>query len=120
VKKTGVFFHDLCRDKDIHWLLRGRLSHFPSLLGELGILDKPNIELIESPGAPLQLLEQVHAEEMVKRVELDPYFDTALHSTGGTIVAGERITMGEIDNAFVFTGSADHHAGHSHYWGAAT
>jgi acetoin utilization deacetylase AcuC-like enzyme len=117
MKQTGIFFHDLCRDKDIDWLLRGRLLSFPRILEDMGILKEPNIHFLESPRVSDDLLKMVHTKNMIKRVSMTPYYETALRSTGGTVEGARKIAVGEIDNAFVFTGSADHHAGKDHFWG---
>ena len=56
MKRTGIFFHELCRENDIDWLLKGRLCSFPNLLEEKQLLAEPNIMLRESPATPLELL----------------------------------------------------------------
>ena len=117
MKRTGVFFHEFCRENDIDWLLKGRLCSFPNLLEEEKLLTEPNIIMRESPATPLQLLETVHSRKMIEEVKQTPYYGTALHSSGGTVEASACIARGEMDNAFVFTGSADHHAGRDHFWG---
>jgi len=44
-------------------------------------------------------------------------FEGALLSASGTVRAAEKIVKGEIDNAFVFTGYGDHHAGPDFFGG---
>ena len=117
MKRTGIFFHELCRENDIDWLLRGRLCNFPTILKDKRLLDEPNIIFQQSPPTPLEILENVHSRRMIKEVKRSSYYETALYSTGGTVKASECIAKGEMDNAFVFTGSADHHAGRDHFWG---
>ena len=117
MKKTGIFFHELCRENDIDWLLKGRLCSFPDLLEEKKFLAEPNIMLRESPSTPLELLETVHTQKMIGEVKQTSYYETALYSSGGSVEASVCIARGEMDNAFVFTGSADHHAGRDHFWG---
>jgi acetoin utilization deacetylase AcuC-like enzyme len=117
MRRTGIFYHELCRENDIDWLLKGRLCNFPSLLKDKGLLDEPNILFQQSPPAPLNLLEKVHSGKMIREVKKSSYYETALYSTGGTVKASECIAIGEMDNAFVFTGSADHHAGRDYFWG---
>jgi acetoin utilization deacetylase AcuC-like enzyme len=48
---------------------------------------------------------------MVEEVRSTGNFEGALLSASATVRAAEKIWMGEIDNAFVFTGYGDHHAG---------
>jgi acetoin utilization deacetylase AcuC-like enzyme len=117
MKRVGIFYHDICRDKDIAWLLEGRLINFPQALKEEGILGQPNIFWYESTATPHALLRQVHTENMIEQVKRTEYYQTALYSSGGTVLAAEKIYQGEIDSAFVFTGSADHHAGRERFWG---
>lgn len=112
MKRTGVFFH---------YQTGERLSGFPELLAET--LGKPNVlfcdafyplkprsELDLDP-VPEDLLLQVHTRRLVEEVKHSPYYLTALLSAGGTVQAAQRMWRGDIDNAFVFTGSGDHHAG---------
>jgi acetoin utilization deacetylase AcuC-like enzyme len=54
---------------------------------------------------------------MIKQVERVPYWETALYSAGGTVQSAEKIWESEIDNAFVFTGVGDHHAGRDFFGG---
>jgi acetoin utilization deacetylase AcuC-like enzyme len=54
---------------------------------------------------------------MVERVRAIGAFDGALFSASGTVAASIRIWRGEIDNAFVFTGYGDHHAGKDSFGG---
>jgi acetoin utilization deacetylase AcuC-like enzyme len=57
------------------------------------------------------MLYQVHSQELVEEVIQTGNFEGALYSAAGTVRAAEKIWVGEIDNAFVFTGYGDHHAG---------
>ncbi len=114
---VGVFYHDICRDDDIDWLLSGRLVNFPDVLHKEGIPDLPGVSMFSSEPTPLELLPRIHTESHIKKVEKDQYYKTALYSTGGTVFAGRKIMEGELSSAFVFTGSADHHAGGDGFWG---
>jgi len=115
--RTGIFFH---------YQEGERLRDFPQALD--GILDKDNVLLydahypLKQPSSfdldpiPKELLYRVHTPEMVERVIRSGAFEGALLSVAGTVSAAIRIWKGEIDNAFVFTGYGDHHAG-SHFFG---
>ncbi|MBI4216890.1 MAG: hypothetical protein HY687_05835 [Chloroflexi bacterium] len=96
-----------------------RLSHFPAELTEL--LERDNIHFYEAfheVSAPSQeLLQRVHTSRLIAAVRQTPYYETALYSTGGTVLAAEEIARGRIHNAFVFTGSGDHHAGRDFFFG---
>ncbi|MGQ9572941.1 MAG: histone deacetylase [Dehalococcoidia bacterium] len=116
--RTGIFFH--YHDGD-------RLRDFPQALE--GILDRDNVSFYDAfyPSKPLsafdlepvpeEWLYQVHSPEMVERVRRSGLFEGALFSAAGTVAAALRIWRGEIDNAFVFTGCGDHHAGRNFFGG---
>jgi acetoin utilization deacetylase AcuC-like enzyme len=94
-----------------------------------GILDKDNVFLYDAfypskpPSSfdlepiPEQWLFDVHNPEMVERVKAVGVFEGALFSAAGTAAASIRMWRGEIDNAFVFTGYGDHHAGKNTFGG---
>jgi len=54
---------------------------------------------------------------MIRQVKATGAFQGALFSAAGTVAAAIRIWQGEIDNAFVFTGYGDHHAGTGFFGG---
>jgi acetoin utilization deacetylase AcuC-like enzyme len=110
--KTGIF---------LYYQQGQRLRDFPQALE--GILEKENVSLYDAfyPGKPpssadleplsTEALYQVHSPEMIDEVRRTGEFEGALLSATGTVRAAEKIWLGEIDNAFVFTGYGDHHAG---------
>ena len=118
MRRTGVFFH---------YQEGERLRDFPQALD--GILDKDNVFLYDAfyplkPASsfdlepiPIEVLHRVHTAEMVERVRKSGAFQGALFSAAGTAAAALRIWGGEIDNAFVFTGYGDHHAGTDFFGG---
>jgi hypothetical protein len=110
--KTGIFFYHQ----------RGeRLKDFPQALK--GVLEKENVFFYDAfyPSKPSssfdldpisdEILSQVHSPHMVEEVKKTGIFEGALLSASGTVRAAEKIWIGDIDNAFVFTGYGDHHAG---------
>jgi acetoin utilization deacetylase AcuC-like enzyme len=116
--KTGIFFH---------YQKGERLRDFPEALK--GILEKENVFLYDAfyplkppssfdldPISP-EILYQIHSPEMVERVRRTGNFEGALLSAAGTVRAAEKTWEGEIDNAFVFTGYGDHHAGSDFFGG---
>lgn len=117
MRRTGVFYHDICRERDIRWLLAGRLRDFPTVLKSTGVLELPNVTLYTSQPVADELVLKVHTQQLLDEVRASEYYETARYSSGGTVDGSERIWKGEIDNCFVFTGSADHHAGRRHFWG---
>jgi len=115
---TGIFFH---------YQQGERLRDFPNVLGP--ILAKDNIFLYDAlydhkPASAFDLnpisiktLHKVHSRRMIEQIISTNAFEGALYSASGTVSAGERIFSGEIDNAFVFTGYGDHHAGSNFFGG---
>ncbi len=116
--QTGIFFH---------YQQGNRLQDFPQALGTL--LSRENVFLYDAnypskPASeydlttiPIELIYRVHTPAMVEQVREFGQFDGALFSVSGTVAAATRIWKGEIDNAFVFTGYGDHHAGTDFFGG---
>jgi len=103
-----------------------RLRDFPFALGD--VLNQENVHyydgvyVFENSEYYLQpvkkeILSAVHSKEMIYSVKRSGYFETALYSAGGTLQAAQEIFRGIIDNAFVFTGVGDHHAGRDFFGG---
>ena len=115
---TGIFFH---------YQEGERLRDFPDALE--GILSRDNVFYYDAfyPGKPptdydlelipLDLVWRVHSYDMVERVRRTHDFDGVMLSVSGTVAASRRVWSGEIDNAFVFTGYGDHHAGFDSFGG---
>ncbi len=118
MKRTGIFFH--YQDGE-------RLRDFPAALA--GILERDNVFLFDAfyPGKPAssfelepiseETLSRVHTPLMIRQVKGTGAYQGALYSAAGTVAAAARICLGEIDNAFVFTGYGDHHAGRDFFGG---
>ena len=116
--RTGIFFY---------YQKGERLRDFPQALE--GILEKENVFFYDAlypsklPSSfdldPIssEFLYQVHSPEMVEKVRGTGNFEGALLSAAGTVRAAEKIWREEIDNAFVFTGYGDHHAGSNFFGG---
>ena len=116
--RTGIFFY---------YQEGNRLRDFPNALE--GILERESVFFYDAfyPSKPTssfdlnpvscEALLQVHSSEMIEEVKRTGVFEGALLSASGTIRAAEKIWRGEIDNAFVFTGYGDHHAGPDFFGG---
>jgi acetoin utilization deacetylase AcuC-like enzyme len=115
-KRTGIFFPRFQGQ---------RLKDFPQALAD--ILDKDNVSYydgvyaMDNPyyvkPATEDMLLKVHSREMIERVKRTEYYEAASYSAGGAIQAAMEIFQGRIDNAFVFTGFGDHHAGRNYFGG---
>mgnify|MGYP001134377934 CR=1 FL=1 len=118
MSRTGIFFY--YQDGE-------RLRDFPQALE--GILEKSNVFFYDAyyplkpPSAfelepvSVDLLRRVHTPEMISRVQESEEYEGALFSLAGTVAAATRMWLDEIDNAFVFTGYGDHHAGRDFFGG---
>ena len=117
MSRTGVFFT---------YFQGERLREFPRALD--GILDEENVSYYDAVyGArdgiyylePLaeELLLRIHSQRLVSAVRHTGDYESALYSAGGTVQAAGKVRQGEIENAFVFTGFGDHHAGRDFYGG---
>ena len=116
--RTGIFFY---------YQEGNRLRDFPNALK--GILDREGVFFYDAyyPSKPAssfdlnsvsdEALLRVHSSEMIEEVRRTGIFEGALLSVSGTVRAAEKIGRGEIDNAFVFTGYGDHHAGPDFFGG---
>jgi acetoin utilization deacetylase AcuC-like enzyme len=111
MKRTGVFFT---------YFQGERLKDFPEALE--GLLEKENISYYDAVYSNrnglyyLEPLEEsslldVHSPRLIAEVKSSADYRGALYSAGGTVQAAREIRGGGIDNAFVFTGFGDHHAG---------
>ena len=102
-----------------------RLKDFPRALDD--ILDKENVSYYDGvyatdnpyyvKPATEEMLAKVHSQDMIGRVRGTGYYEAASYSAGGTVQAALEILRGKIDNAFVFTGVGDHHAGRNSFGG---
>ncbi len=116
-KRTGIF---------LPYFQGQRLSDFPQAL--INILDKENVHYYDGvyqlanatnyvQPVTEDMLSQVHSKDMIDLVKNTGYFEASSYSAGGTVQAAQQINLGNIDNAFVFTGFGDHHAGRNYFGG---
>ncbi|HIE17766.1 MAG TPA: histone deacetylase [Dehalococcoidia bacterium] len=116
-RRTGIFMPYFRGD---------RLSDFPAALA--GILEKENVHYHDAvylnangsnyvKPATEELLLKVHSPDMINAVKTIGHFEAASYSAGGTVQATLEIQEGNLDNAFVFTGFGDHHAGKNYFGG---
>ena len=116
--RTGVFFHyqNGERLRDFPQALEGLLGMDNVYFYDALYPDKPSTSFDLEP-LQMEALYRVHTRDMVERVITSGVFEGALYSAAGTVAATTRIWQDEIDNAFVFTGYGDHHAGRDSFGG---
>ena len=117
LKRTGIFFHQQTGN---------RLRDFPEAI--YAVLAKDNVLFYDVLGDPLlasgsdmyidyDLMHRVHSSCMIEQIASQDAFEGILISGFSTVWSSVKIFSGEIDNAFVFTGFGDHHAGRETFGG---
>ena len=117
LKRTGIFFHQQTGN---------RLRDFPEAIYD--VLVKDNVLFYDVLGDPLMasgsdmyidydLMHRVHSSGMIEQIASQDAFEGILISGFSTVWSSVKIFSGEIDNAFVFTGFGDHHAGRETFGG---
>jgi len=116
LKRTGVFYHEICGRRAYSPLAMSIEEGFESLKKE-NLFEEPNISLFESKPVSEELIVKVHTKDMIERVKRSGYYETSLYSVGGSLLAIEKVLTKEIDNALVFMGVGGHHSSRNNFWG---
>jgi acetoin utilization deacetylase AcuC-like enzyme len=100
-------------------VLRERLAPaYNYLMDFLKENDRDNRVVIQIPtNVEEKLILQIHTIQHLAKVKEDLCYESARLSAGGAVLAGEMVWKKKVNNSFVFTGTAGHHAGHNSYWG---
>ncbi|MFC1932147.1 hypothetical protein ACFLXU_00750 [Chloroflexota bacterium] len=116
MKKTGVFYHDVCGKEAYSSLAMGVEEGFQSIKKE-GIFSQPNVTWFESEPATEEEIARLHSQEWIDRVKQTQWWRVSLYSVGGMIGATEKVLKREINNALVIAGVGGHHAHRDNAWG---
>ena len=116
MKRTGVFYHDICGKEAYSSLAMGVEEGFQSIRKE-GIFDQPNVTWFESEPATEEQIGRLHSKEWIDNIRKTQWWKVSLYSVGGMIRATEKVMKGEIDNALVIAGVGGHHAHRDSAWG---
>jgi acetoin utilization deacetylase AcuC-like enzyme len=116
MKKTGVFYHDICGKEAYSSLAMGVEAGFKAI-GKEGLFSLPNVTWFESQPATEAQIGRLHSREWIEQVKQTKWWQVSLYSVGGMIGATERVLSGEIDNALVIAGVGGHHAHRDNAWG---
>ena len=116
MKRTGVFYHDVCGKEAYSSLAMGVEEGFQAI-GKEGIFSEPNVTWYESEPATEEQIGRLHSQEWIDQVKRTRWWKVSLYSVGGMIGATERVLKGEIDNALVIAGVGGHHAHRDSAWG---
>ena len=116
MKRTGVFYHEICGKEAYKTLLMGVKEGFESLKkGKL--FSEPNVIFFESEPVTEEEIAKIHSQNWINDVKKTQWWRVSLYSIGGLIGATEKILRGGIDNALVIVGVGGHHAHHDSAWG---
>jgi acetoin utilization deacetylase AcuC-like enzyme len=116
MKKTGVFYHDVCGKEAYSSLAMGVEEGFQSL-EKAGILAEPNVKWFESRQATEAEIGRLHSQEWIDQIKRTQWWKVSLYSIGGMLGATEKVLRGELDNALVIAGVGGHHAHRDSAWG---
>ena len=116
MKKTGVFYHDVCGKEAYSSLAMGVEDGFLAIKKE-GIFAEPNVRWFESRQALEKEIARIHTPKWIEEVKRTEWWNVSLYSIGGMLQATEKVLKGELDNAFVIAGVGGHHAHRDSAWG---
>jgi acetoin utilization deacetylase AcuC-like enzyme len=116
MKKTGVFYHDVCGKEAYKSLAMGVEEGFRSI-GQEGLFSYPNVKWFESRQATEAEIFRLHSQEWIDQVKQTQWWKVSLYSVGGMLGATEKVLTGEIDNALLIAGVGGHHAHRESAWG---
>jgi acetoin utilization deacetylase AcuC-like enzyme len=116
MKRTGVFYHDVCGQEAYSSLAMGVAEGFQSISRE-GLFARPNVTWFESTPATEESIARLHSREWIEEVKRTQWWRVSLYSVGGMLGATEKVLTGEIDNALVIAGVGGHHAHRDSAWG---
>ncbi len=116
MKKTGVFYHDVCGKEAYSSLAMGVEAGFLGIKNA-GLFKRPNVKWYESRQALEEEIARIHTRDWIEEVKRTQWWRVSLYSVGGLLMATEKVLGGEIDNALVIAGVGGHHAHRDSAWG---
>jgi len=116
MKKTGIFYHEVCGQEAYHSLAMGVQEGFQSI-ADAGLYSYPNVKWYQSRPATEEEIGRLHSREWIEDVKRTQWWQVSLYSVGGMLGATEKVLSGEIDNALLIAGVGGHHAHRSEAWG---
>ena len=116
MKRTGVFYHDICGKEAYSSLAMGVADGF-SGIKKAGLFNNPNVSYFESRPALEEEIARIHTQEWIDEVKRTQWWRVSLYSIGGVLQATEKVLKGELDNALTIAGVGGHHAHRDSAWG---
>ncbi len=116
MKKTGVFYHDICGQHAFSSLAMGVPEGFQAIK-DSGLFSEPNVKFFESRQATEKEIARLHSQKWIDEVKRTQWWEVSLYSIGGMLGATEKVYTGELNNALVICGVGGHHAHRDSAWG---
>ncbi len=116
MKKTGVFYHDICGQEAYSSLAMGVADGFLGIK-KAGLFSSSNVTWFESRQATESEIARIHTKGWIEEVKRTQWWRVSLYSIGGLLQATEKVLLGEINNALVIAGVGGHHAHRDSAWG---
>ena len=116
MKKTGVFYHDVCGKEAYSSLAMGVAAGFLGIKNA-GLFSRPNVKWYESRQATEAEIARIHTRDWIEQVRRTEWWRVSLYSVGGLLMATEKVLGGDVDNALVIAGVGGHHAHRDSAWG---
>jgi acetoin utilization deacetylase AcuC-like enzyme len=116
MKKTGVFYHELCGREAYSSLAMGVQEGFDGIR-QAGLFSLPNIRHYLSREATEPEIARLHSQKWIDEVRTTRWWQVSLYSVGGMLLATEKVMQGEVDNALLIAGVGGHHAHRDSAWG---
>jgi len=116
MKRTGVFYHEICGREAYKSLAMSVEEGFESLKKEK-LFSYPNVILFESKPVAEEEIGKIHSQNWIDYVKRTQWWRVSLYSIGGLIEATEKVLTNQINNALVFGGVGGHHAHRDNAWG---
>jgi acetoin utilization deacetylase AcuC-like enzyme len=116
MKKTAIFYHEVCGKQAYSSLAMGVEPGFQSI-SQAGLYQYPNIRWHESRQATEAEIGRLHSPEWIAEVKRTQWWLVSLYSVGAMLGATEAVLRGESDNALLIAGVGGHHAHRSDAWG---
>jgi len=116
MKRTGVFYHEICGKEAYSSLAMGVADGFEGIRKE-GLFSEPNVISYQSEPATEEDIARIHSREWIENVKRTQWWRVSLYSIGGVLQATDKVLKGEIDNALAIAGVGGHHAHRDSAWG---
>ena len=116
MKRTGVFYHDVCGKEAYSSLAMGVEDGFLGIKNA-GLFSHKNVTYFESRQATESEIARIHTRQWIEEVKRSQYWRCSLYSIGGVLQATEKVLKGELDNALTIAGVGGHHAHRDSAWG---